>query len=249
MLELERVIPQSPPSMSDQECPEDHRDAGASSMIEKLQLMSLSSAEGRRADVEEDMDAQALKSLQEARRIMKVSPRGNQVGTPERIMLEILGLAKTATEQERRTRYRSLTLLLHPDKVAWLHKASERDQTMCKYAYERLDKFANPNPMVLTKPEQTVPARSREIGNNPNAHPYGPDEAYVWLSGHNIWLCRLCGGKTGKHCTTDHLDSDTHQKRVKSVVRDGDPYWLKYSTAPNYDYSADPEMPRIFGRP
>ena len=229
--------------MSDQERPEDQRDAGASSMIGKLTLMSRRSAEGGRADVEEDRDTLALKSLCEARRIMNVSPRGNQVGTPERILLEILGLARTATEQERRTRYRSLTLLLHPDKVAWLHNASELDQMICKDAYERLDTFANP--MVLTKPEQEVPARSRENGNIPNAHPCGPDEAYVWLSSSKIWLCRLCGGKYGKECTTDHLSSDMHQKRVKSVI-DGDPYWLKFSTAPNYDYTAVRGMPRSF---
>ena len=98
--------------------------------------------------------------------------------------------------------------------------------------------------MVTTKPEQEVPARRREDGNNPNAHPYGPDEAYVWLSYPVMWLCRLCGGKTGKLCTTDHLDSDRHQNRVNLVMIDGDPYWLQRSIAPNYDYTAVPEMPR-----
>ena len=228
--------------------------AEASSMIEKRTLMSRRSAEGGRADVEEDREAHrqgrmvghaawlALKSLQEARRIMDVDLGGNQVRTPERILLEILGLPKTATEQKRRSRYRSLTALLHPNKVAWLHNASYRDQTICKDAYERLGTFANP--MVTTKPEQEVPARRRENGNNPDAHPYGPDEAYVWLSEPRMWLCRICGGRSGgrigKLCTTDHLESDRHQNRVNQVMRDGDPYWLQSSIVPNYDYTAVP---------
>ena len=149
-------------------------------MIEKLTLMSFRSAESDRETHVARRRALALKSLQEARRIMDVDLGGNQVGTPERILLEILGLAKTATERERRSRCRSLMFALQPDRVAWLHNASYRDQMICKDAHKRLYTFANP--MVTTKPEQEVPARRREDGNNPNAHPYGPDEAYVCLS-------------------------------------------------------------------
>ena len=95
----------------DQETSEDQTDASASSMIEQLTLRSRRSAEGGRADVEDDINyALALKSLQEARRIMYVDPRGNQVWSPERILLEILDLTKEATMEERRSRYRSLCL-------------------------------------------------------------------------------------------------------------------------------------------
>ena len=211
------------------------------SMVDKLRLMDRRRDELQRQ--RNDEEHMRLTSLEEARRIMDVDPRGNQPWSARRILLEILNLPWEATQEEQRSRYRHLSRVLHPDKVACWHKESERDRKNCADAWERLDKYANPT--VAREPEQarqsapsarTTPC---EVGNNPEAHPYGPDEAYVWLSKDQIWLCRLCGGKRGKQCEPGHLASDDHKKRVKSVM-EGDPYWLQFSTAPNYDYTAAP---------
>ena len=198
-------------------------------------------------------------SLEEAHRIMDVDTRGNQPLSPLLIKLEILNLEWGATDEAKRSSYRLLNRLLHPDKVAVWHSGSEADQKICQEAYRRLDEFANtknltpceadppPEPPWSRRPQTTTPWGGEPrggacppcgVGDDPGRHPYGPDEAYVWLSQPRIWLCRLCGGKRGKECTADHLASAMHTNRIKSVMVDGDPYWLVNSTAPHHDFTA-----------
>ena len=56
---------------------------------------------------------------------MDVDTRGNQQFSPLLIKLEILNLKWGATDEAKRSSYRQLNRLLHPDKVAVWHSGSE----------------------------------------------------------------------------------------------------------------------------
>jgi hypothetical protein len=82
---------------------------------------------------------------------------------------------------------------------------------------------------------------SAEDGCNPNQHPKGTAECYVYIKndGSNMWFCRLCKGKGGRHgrfCTRDHLAKDTHKYRVAQVLS-GKSNYIDDSNAPTYDWT------------
>jgi hypothetical protein len=82
---------------------------------------------------------------------------------------------------------------------------------------------------------------SAEDGCNPNQHPKGTAECYVYIKndGSNMWFCRLCKGKGGRHgrfCTREHLAKDTHKYRVAQVLS-GKRDYIDQSDAPTYDWT------------
>lgn len=82
---------------------------------------------------------------------------------------------------------------------------------------------------------------SDEDPYNPNQHPKGTAECYVWIKndGSNMWFCRICRGKhgnKGRFCTRDHLASKMHKERVADVLV-GDRTYIDQSEAPTYDWT------------
>ena len=82
---------------------------------------------------------------------------------------------------------------------------------------------------------------SDEDPYNPNQHPKGTAECYVWIKndGSNMWFCRICRGKhglKGRFCTRDHLATKMHKERVADVLA-GKRTYLDQSEAPTYDWT------------
>jgi len=101
--------------------------------------------------------------------------------------------------------------------------------------------FTHATPGYASSSASTHATDSAEDGCNPNQHPKGTAECYVYIKndGSNMWFCRLCKGKNGRHgrfCTRDHLAKDTHKYRVAQVLS-GKRTYIDDSDAPTYDWT------------